>query len=86
MPTVATGEGLTYASAARNPGVLEISAGAPLSREDIDGVLVFALRFEGLIVVSSERWRAFFWSTKEADDALPGEFGGRADIGSIWSS
>lgn len=45
LPTVAIGLGRTYASAARKPGVLPISAGVLDCLDDIDGVLSAFLRF-----------------------------------------
>lgn len=47
LPTVAIGLGLTYASAARKPGVLPISAGVLDFWDEIDGVASLFLRFSG---------------------------------------
>lgn len=47
LPTVAIGLGLTYASAARKPGVLPISAGVPDFRDEIDGVASLLFRVSG---------------------------------------
>ena len=52
-PTVAMGEGRTYASAARNPGVF-VNSGASVSLDDIEGVFKEAFRFPGFTVDSSE--------------------------------
>jgi len=56
LPTVAIGLGRTYASAARKPGVLPISAGVFDCLDDIEGALSVFLSISGTIgKVSVER-------------------------------
>jgi hypothetical protein len=81
VPAAAVGDGRTYASAARNPGVL-VSSGSSELFEVIEGVLNFAFRFPGFTTDLSTFSRALspVCSSKDAEDsfdgaAAPGERG-----------
>lgn len=54
FPTVAIGEGRTYASAARKPGAFVSSGGTSVGLDKMEGVLSLSFMFPGLTVDSSE--------------------------------
>jgi hypothetical protein len=87
-PTVAIGDGRTYASAARNPGALVSSGGASDAFEDMEGVLSLSLIFPGFTVDSIEK--SFFargpaFKPRLEDESFVGE-GGSGERGNGWSS
>jgi hypothetical protein len=78
LPTVAIGDGRTYASAARNPGALVSSGGPSVALEEIDGVFSLTFRLPGFTLETSEFSFLVFgpaFKTNDVVELLVGEGG-----------
>lgn len=86
-PTLAIGDGRTYASAARKPGEFVNSGGLSVCCEDIEGVFSFDFRFPGFTVDWLEKSFLVVGPalSKVVEESLVG-VGGRGDNGSGRSS